>query len=152
MNHPLARVFTLTSVPNALADASECGARARGSSVPDPLPLEYGEGFRMNVRFKTRGGEAGVLRVLWRKEATTGASPPTTSSNRDHKLQVGLALEATRAVSGIIKSSHGAEICHREPARRAGVLRREGGSRIQRTIRRGTEVVVTGAPRKRLVP
>ena len=68
MNHPSARVFTLTSIPNALADASECAARARGSSVPDPLPLEYGEGFGMNVRFKTRSGEAAVLRGLWRKE------------------------------------------------------------------------------------
>jgi len=69
MNHRLARVFTLTSIPNALADASECAARARGSGVPDPLPLEYGEGFGMNVRFKTRSGEAGILRVLWRKES-----------------------------------------------------------------------------------
>ena len=68
MNHSSARVFTLTSMPNAAADAVECAARARGSSVPDPLPLEYGEGFGMDVRFKTRGGEAAVLRVLWRKE------------------------------------------------------------------------------------
>jgi hypothetical protein len=36
--------------------------------VPDPLPLEYGEGFGMNVRIKTRSGEAAVLRVLWPKE------------------------------------------------------------------------------------
>ena len=68
MNHSSARVFTLTSIPNALADASECDARIGGSSVPDPLPLDYGEGFGMNVRLKTRSGEAGVLRVLWRKE------------------------------------------------------------------------------------
>jgi len=68
IDHPFARVFTLTSVPNAVADASECAGRARGSSVPDPLPLEYGEGFGMNLRFKTRSGEAAVLRVLWRKE------------------------------------------------------------------------------------
>ena len=68
IDHPFARVFTLTSVPNAVADASECAGRARGSSVPDLLPLEYGEGFGMNVRFKTRSGEAAVLRVLWRKE------------------------------------------------------------------------------------
>ena len=69
MNHAFARAFTLTSIPNALADASECAARARGSTVPDPLPLEYGEGFGMNVRFKTRSGEAAVLRGLWRKES-----------------------------------------------------------------------------------
>jgi hypothetical protein len=68
MNHPFAHVFTLTSIPNALAQASECAARARAISVPDPLPLEYGNGFGMNVRFKTRSGEAAVLRVLWRKE------------------------------------------------------------------------------------
>ena len=68
MNHSLARVVTLTSIPNALADASECAARARASTLPDPLPLEYGEGFGMNVRFKTRSGEAAVLRGLWRKE------------------------------------------------------------------------------------
>ena len=69
MNHPFAGVFTLTSLPNALADARECTARARESTVPDPLPLEYGEGFGMNVRFKTRSGEAAVLRGLWRKES-----------------------------------------------------------------------------------
>ena len=68
MNHRFAQVITLTSLPNALADASECAARARGSTVPDPLPLEYGDGFGMNVRFKTRSGEAAVLRALWRKE------------------------------------------------------------------------------------
>jgi hypothetical protein len=68
IDHPFARVFTLTSIPNAVADASECAGRARGSSVPDPVPLEYGAGFGMNVRFKTRSGEAAVLRALWRKE------------------------------------------------------------------------------------
>jgi len=68
MNHSFARVFSLTSIPNALADASECAARAGGTSVPDPLPLEYGEGFGMNVRFKTLSGEAAVLRALWRKD------------------------------------------------------------------------------------
>jgi hypothetical protein len=70
IDHPLARVFTLTSPPNALADASECAARASGSTAPDPLPLEYGAGFGMNLRFKTRSGEAAVLRVLWRMENT----------------------------------------------------------------------------------
>ena len=58
----------LTSTPNALADASECAARA--APLCRPLPLEYGEGFGINVRFNTRSGEAGVLRGLWRKENT----------------------------------------------------------------------------------
>ncbi len=33
MNHPFSRVFSLTSMPNALADAAECGARAFASST-----------------------------------------------------------------------------------------------------------------------
>ena len=68
MNHSLSRVFSLTSMPNALADVAECAARAAASTVPDPLPLEYGAGFSLNIRFKTRSEEAPVLRLLWRKE------------------------------------------------------------------------------------
>ena len=69
MDHPYARVFSLASLPNALADAVECDARANGSTIPDPLPLEYGNGYGLTVRFKTRSGAAPVLRVLWRKES-----------------------------------------------------------------------------------
>ena len=68
MNHPYSSVFSLTSPPNALADASECAARVGGSRAPDPVPLEYGNGFGMNVRFKTPNGDAPVLRLLWRRE------------------------------------------------------------------------------------
>ena len=68
MNHPYARVFSLTSVPDALADAAECAARAGGMSLPDPIPLEYGKGFGMTVRFKTKSGDAPVLRLLWRRD------------------------------------------------------------------------------------
>ena len=68
MNHPYSSVFSLTSPPNAVADASECAARVGGSRAPDPVPLEYGNGFGMNVRFKTPNGDAPVLRLLWRRE------------------------------------------------------------------------------------
>lgn len=68
MDHPFASVFSLSSIPNALADGAECEARASGRTIPDPLPPDYGEGFAMTVRFKTRGGDTPVLRVLWRKE------------------------------------------------------------------------------------
>jgi hypothetical protein len=68
MNHSFARVFSLTNVPNALADALECDARAAGSTLPDPLPLVYGSGYGMTVRFKTQSGDAPVLRLLWRRE------------------------------------------------------------------------------------
>jgi hypothetical protein len=69
MRHPYSRVFSLTSVPDALADAAECTARAGGISLPDPLPLVYGHGFGMTLRFKTKSGDAPVLRLLWRNEA-----------------------------------------------------------------------------------
>jgi hypothetical protein len=68
MDHAFARVFSLSSVPNALADAAECSARVAGSAIPDPMPLEYGKGFGMTVRFKTRSGDAPILRLLWRNE------------------------------------------------------------------------------------
>jgi hypothetical protein len=68
MDHPFARVFSLSSIPNALADAAECSARAAGSTIPDPMPLEYGNGFGMTMRLKTRSGDAPVLRLLWRHE------------------------------------------------------------------------------------
>jgi hypothetical protein len=68
MDQPYSRVFSLTSFPAALGDAVECDARARGAVPPDPLPLEYGEAFGMTLRFRTQGGDAPVLRLLWRKE------------------------------------------------------------------------------------
>jgi hypothetical protein len=68
MDQPYARVFSLVSVPDGLADATECAARAAGSTVPDPMPLEYGKAFGMAVRLKTRSGDAPVLRLLWRNE------------------------------------------------------------------------------------
>ena len=77
----------LTSTPNALADASECAARA--APLCRPLPLEYGEGFGINVRFNTRSGEAGVLRECGARRTPTGVSPPATSNNRDR--QVGMS-------------------------------------------------------------
>ena len=32
------------------------------------MPLDYGNAFGMTMRFKTRGGDAPVLRLLWRRE------------------------------------------------------------------------------------
>ena len=68
MDQPYSRIFSLTSFPAALGDAVECDARARGAVPPDPLPLEYGQAFGMTFRFRTQGGDAPVLRLLWRKE------------------------------------------------------------------------------------
>ncbi len=68
MDHADEKVFTLTSLPDAIADAAECATRAGDITVPDPMPVSYGNGFGTNVRFKTRAGEAPVLRLLWRKE------------------------------------------------------------------------------------
>jgi len=71
MDQPYSHLFSLTSFPTALGDAVECDARARGAVPPDPLPLEYGEAFGMTFRFRTQSGDAPILRLLWRKEATT---------------------------------------------------------------------------------
>ena len=68
MDHPDQRVFSLTSVPDAFADAAECSTRTGAIIMPDPMPLVYGNGFVTIVRFKTRAGEAPILRLLWRKE------------------------------------------------------------------------------------
>jgi len=71
MDQPYSRAFSLSSLPAALGDAVECEARARGAVPPDPLPLEYGQAFGMTFRFRTQGGDAPILRLLWRKEADT---------------------------------------------------------------------------------
>jgi hypothetical protein len=68
MDHADSRAFSLTSMPDAIGDAGECAARARGAIPPDPVPLEYGKAFGMNVRFWTAASEAPVLRLLWRNE------------------------------------------------------------------------------------
>ena len=68
LSHRYAHAFSLGSIPNALAEASTCAARAKGVTMPDPMPLEYGEAVGMTLRFKTRSGDAPVLRLLWRRE------------------------------------------------------------------------------------
>jgi hypothetical protein len=68
MDHKESQTFSLTSVPNAIGDLVECDARARGTPPPDSVPLDYGQAFALMVRFRTEGGEAPVLRLLWRKE------------------------------------------------------------------------------------
>ena len=70
IDQPYSGTFSLNGFPNALSDAVECDARARGAVPPDPLPLEYGEAYGMTFRFRTKGGDAPVLRLLWRKEDT----------------------------------------------------------------------------------
>ena len=71
MDQPYSRLFSVTSFPTALGDAVECEARARGAVPPDSFPLEYGQAFGMTFRFRTQGGDAPVLRLLWRKEENT---------------------------------------------------------------------------------
>jgi hypothetical protein len=71
IDQPYSRLFSLTSFPAALDAVVECDARARGAVPPDPVPPEYGEAFGMTFRFQTQGGDAPVLRLLWRKEQGT---------------------------------------------------------------------------------
>jgi hypothetical protein len=68
IDHPYAKTFSLAALPTALGDAAECAARTQGFVIPDPLPPVYGDAFAQTLRFRTPGGEAPVLRLLWRKE------------------------------------------------------------------------------------
>jgi hypothetical protein len=70
MDHPDADTFTLSSVPNVIADAVGCAARARNEPFPTEIPLEYSNVFGTTVRFRTRSGDPPVLRLLWRKEGS----------------------------------------------------------------------------------
>ncbi len=68
MDHPHSRTFALASLPDGLAEAVDCSLRARGERFTGDVRPEYGNAFGMNIRFKTRGGDAPVLRMLWLKE------------------------------------------------------------------------------------
>lgn len=68
MTHSAGATYTLTSLPNAIADLADCASRARDEPVPDDMPLDYGETFGANFRFQTQSGEAPVFRTLWVKE------------------------------------------------------------------------------------
>jgi hypothetical protein len=69
MDHHDSKTFTMTSIPNALADAEECAARAAGAGAPDPLPHAYGSAYGTIVHFRSGGDDGPVLRLLWRREA-----------------------------------------------------------------------------------
>jgi len=68
MDHPYASAFSLTSLPNAITDAADCAAMAHGAKFPNDLPAEFGKGYGMTLRFRTKGGEAPVLRTIWSKK------------------------------------------------------------------------------------
>ena len=68
MLHPHSDAFSLSSFPNALIEAVDCSARARGVRPPSTVPLEYGRGFGMTFRFRSAAGETPVMRALWIKE------------------------------------------------------------------------------------
>ena len=43
--------------------------RGQRVDVAERALLDYGDAFGMSLRFRTTGGDAPVLRLLWRKEA-----------------------------------------------------------------------------------
>lgn len=69
LDHRYSTAFTLTSLPDAFADAASCTARARGDRAIADTPPRYGRGFGLNLRFRTLSGEAPVLRLLWLKDS-----------------------------------------------------------------------------------
>ena len=71
MDHAYSRQFTLSSIPDAIAGAVDCAARARGDVVVIDGPPVYGKFFGMSFRFVTLAGDAPVLRMLWTRENGT---------------------------------------------------------------------------------
>ncbi len=69
MDHPDSRAFALTSVPDVLAEVLDCTAPEKRQQFRADAPLVYGQVFGMNIRFRTKDGEAPVVRMLWLKEA-----------------------------------------------------------------------------------
>jgi hypothetical protein len=69
IDHPDSRAFALASVPDSLADVLDCATPERRQDFNANAPFTYGQAFGMNVRFRTKDGEAPVVRFLWRKEA-----------------------------------------------------------------------------------
>ena len=69
LDHRFSTAFTLTSLPDAIAEAGSCATRARGGQMAGSAPPVYGRAFGMNLRFRTQGGETPVLRTLWLNDA-----------------------------------------------------------------------------------
>jgi hypothetical protein len=70
VEHADARVFSLFGLPDAFADVEGCATRNLAERLP-PAGLSaaaYGKAFGQTLRFRTRGGETPVLRLLWLKE------------------------------------------------------------------------------------
>jgi len=65
MRHADEQTYTLTSLPNAIADLADCATRARDEAIPDDMPLEYGATYGASFRFRTKSGETPVYRTLW---------------------------------------------------------------------------------------
>ena len=83
MDHSFSRVFSLTSMPNALADVAECAARAAGSTVPDPLPAGVRSRLQPEHSIQARAAETHpCCACSGARRTTPGASPPTASSGR----------------------------------------------------------------------
>ena len=68
MAHRNSRAFTLTSIPDALAEAAACQARARGEKFNAGATPAYGRGFVTALKFRSAGPDAAVLRLLWVRE------------------------------------------------------------------------------------
>jgi hypothetical protein len=69
VDHPDGKVFSLYGLPDALAEVEACATRdAPARLAATAGPAVYGQAFGQSLRFRTRGGEAPVLRLLWLKD------------------------------------------------------------------------------------
>jgi hypothetical protein len=70
VDHADARVFSLFGLPDALAEVEACATRelTQRLTTSTGAAAEYGKAFGQALRFRTRGGETPVLRLLWLKD------------------------------------------------------------------------------------
>ena len=68
VDHQDAGTFSLASVPDAVADLDLCGTSDRAAAARADATPQYGQAYGLAFRFRTRGGETPVLRMLWLKE------------------------------------------------------------------------------------
>ncbi len=68
MSHPDEATYALIASPDLVGEWADCARRAREEPFPEKIPLEYGNYYGLYFQFRTEGGEAPVLRLLWTKE------------------------------------------------------------------------------------
>ena len=68
LDHRDSKIYSLTSVPDAMADAADCAAILKGATLPADAAPVYGTAVGLSFHFKNAAGETPVLQTLWRRQ------------------------------------------------------------------------------------